>query len=125
MVYVSTGGAEEVDNESFHRAAECNASIAYAPGSLLYPHSYCSGGVSLYSVLLDILKGYALKLLEAAIKAKSILMPFLLSFSSPVPKFELKKTITESISSVYISVHQFGFVCLLQTKFIFQKTKLQ
>lgn len=57
-MYVSTGGAEEVDNESFHRAAEC---IAYAPGLLLYPHSYYSGGVSLSSVHLDILKGYALK----------------------------------------------------------------
>lgn len=27
-----------------------------------------------------------------------------------VPKFELKKTITESMSAVYISVHQFGFL---------------
>lgn len=97
-------------DESFHRAAECNASIAYAPGLLLYPHSYCSGGVSLSSVHLDILKGHALKLLEAAIKAKSILLPFLLSFYSSVPKFELKKTITESVSAVYISVCQFGFL---------------
>lgn len=110
MVYVSTGGAEEVDNETFHGAAECSASIAYAPCSLLYPHSYYSGGVSLSSVHLDIVKGYALKVLEAAIKQKSILMPFLLSFSLSVPKFELKKTITESVSSVYISVHQFGLV---------------
>lgn len=107
MVYVSTGGAEEVDNESFHGAAE---GIAYAPGLFLYPHSYYSGGVSLSSVHLDILKEYALKLLEAAIKVKSILMPFLLSFSSSVPKFELKKTINESISAVYISVHQFHLV---------------
>lgn len=76
MVYVSTGGAEEVDNETFHRAAERNASIAYAPGLLLYPHSYYSGGVSLSSVHLGILKGYALKLFEAAITEKSILMPF-------------------------------------------------
>lgn len=76
MVYVSTGGAEEVDNETFHGAAERNASIAYVPGLLLYSHSYYSGGVSLSSVHLGILKGYALKLFEAAITEKSILMPF-------------------------------------------------
>lgn len=108
MVYVSTGGAEEVDKETFHRAAERNASIAYAPGLLLYPHSYYSGGVSLSSVHLGILKGYALKLFEAAMTEESILMPFFAVVFLSVPKFELKKIITESISAVYISVHQFG-----------------
>jgi len=61
---------EEVDNETIHGAAEWNTSIAYASILLLYTCSYCSGVVLLSSVHLvskAILKGYPLKLLEAAL----------------------------------------------------------
>lgn len=68
MVYVHTGGTEEVDDESIPGAAEWNTGIAYA--SDLYTRPYYSGGVSLSSVHLvskAIFTGYRLKLLEAAI----------------------------------------------------------
>lgn len=115
--------AEEVDNETFHGAAEWNASFAYSPGLLLYPHS---GGVSLSIVHLDVLKGYALKLLEAARKAKKYFNAFFAVFF-----FICSKIWTEEnhywvyICCFYFCTSVWFSVCLLQTKFIFQKTKLQ
>lgn len=69
-MYVQTGGNEETNNETVHGAAEWNTSIAYASGLLLSTYSCHSGVVSSSSVHLmskAILKGCALKLLEAVI----------------------------------------------------------
>lgn len=120
VVYVSTGGAEEMDNESFCEAADCNASMVYFYTLTL---NY-SGGVSLSSLHLDALKGYALKWFEPAIKARSILMPFF-----AVLFFICSKIWTEEnhycVYCLYFCTSVGFCVCLLQTKFIFQKTKLQ
>lgn len=124
MVYVQTGGTEEVDNETICSETEMknkNCMCFY----LTSIRSYCFGVVLLSSMHLvskAVLKGYAFKLLEAAITFKKEVL-FDVYFLHTAPKFELKKTIMDTVFNIYIfyiSLVWFS-LRLLQTELIFQR----